>query len=79
MKTFPTESNQVAAATANTSMAKADSIRLTGWDEDLTVDVKIETGLQRKELVVLWLFIAGLVTLTAIAGYLLWNKVTSAL
>ena len=67
----------VAAATANASTAKADSIKLTRGDEYLNIEVKIETELQRKELVVLWLFIAVLVILTVVAAYLLWMKVSS--
>ena len=66
-----------AATTANASTAKADFIELTRGDEDLSIEVKIETELQRKELVVLWLFIAVLVILTVVAAYLFWKKVSS--
>jgi hypothetical protein len=65
------------AAPANAGTAKADSIKLTRGDEELSIEVKIETELQRKELVVLWLFIAVLVILTFVAGYLFWKKVSS--
>jgi hypothetical protein len=67
----------VAAAPANASTPKADSIKLTRVDEDLNIEVKIETELQREELFVLWLFIAALVILTVVAACLFWKKVSS--
>ena len=54
-----------------------DSSKLAKKDEDLTVEVKIETEPSKFELVVLWLLIAAMMILTAVAGYLLWKKVTT--
>ena len=38
------------------------------------VEAKLETEPRKSELIVLWMFIAVLVILTVVAGYLLWKK-----
>ena len=67
----------VAAASTNGSTAKADFINMTSGDQDLNIEVKIETELQSKELVGLWLFILVLAVLTVVAACLFWEKVSS--
>ena len=70
---------KVATVTANIGAAKADSIKPAEQNVDLDVEVKIETEPNKSELVILWLFIAAMMILTVVAGYLLWKKVNSPL
>ena len=48
-------------------------------NEALKGEGKLELEPGKSEWVVLWLFIAILVTLTAVAGYLFWKKLSSTL
>lgn len=77
MNTTPTTSTPIAGTTANSSVAKVDFTKQARQDEDLSIEVKIETELCKSEMVVLWLFIAVLVILTVVAGCLFWNKISS--
>ena len=53
-----------------------DSSTLSKKDEASMVEAELETEPCKSELVVLWLFIAVLVMLTVVAGYVLWKKVS---
>jgi hypothetical protein len=67
----------VAAVAAITSITKPDSSKLAKKDEASKVEPQFETSSNKSELVVLWMFIAAMMILTAVAGYLLWKKVTT--
>jgi hypothetical protein len=53
--------------------------KLAKQDEASTVKVELEAEPGKSELVVLWLFLAVLVALTAVAGYLFWKKISLTL
>ena len=55
------------------------SRKLAKQDEASTVKVELEAEPGKSELVVLWLFLAVLVALTAVAGYLFWKKISLTL
>ncbi|HTY86138.1 MAG TPA: hypothetical protein VMB80_01625 [Candidatus Acidoferrum sp.] len=76
MKTLPTTLIPAAATSANIGTAKADSRKLAKADEASRFEAKLETEPRKSDLVVLWLFIAVVVMLTAVAGFLLWKKIT---
>lgn len=45
-------------------------------DDDLNVEVECKTEPNKSELVILWLFIAAMMILTVVAGYMLWKKIS---
>jgi len=53
--------------------------KLAKQDEASTVKVELEAERGKSELVILWLFLAVLVALTAVAGYLFWKKISLTL
>jgi hypothetical protein len=72
----PPTSTPVAAATTNVSIAKADSRKPVKKDEVSKFQPELETEPRKFELVVVWLFLAVLLILTVVAGYVLWKKVS---
>jgi hypothetical protein len=65
-----------AAETATAGLVKADSIEPDAQNVDLNVGVKIENELHKGELIVLLLLVAAMMILTAVAGCLLWKKIS---
>jgi len=76
MNTIPTTLIPAAAASANVGTAKVDSRKLAKTDEASRFEAKLQTEPRKSDLVVLWLFLAVVVILTAVAGFLLWKKIT---
>jgi len=75
MNIIPPTSTPGAAATANISIAKADSRKLAQKEEVSKVEPERETNSSKFELVALWVLFAVWVILTVLAGYILWKKV----